>query len=100
MSASESGLELLSKMWQIYVIPDTHAYMCVAVKMICADADISVSYKQDGYYKDGCHCKTCTGIDPRDLSILRQNTQAKKAERDVKAACSIASEGTGMCLPE
>jgi hypothetical protein len=73
VSASESGLELLSEMRQIYVISDIHAYVCIAVKMIHADADFSVCYEQDGYYKDGCRCKICTGIDPRNLSILRQN---------------------------
>jgi hypothetical protein len=100
VSASESGLELLSEMRQIYAIPDTHAYVCIAVEMIHADADISVCYERDGYYKDGCRCKTCTGVDPRNLSTLRQNVQAKKAERDAKAACDVASEGAGISLPE
>jgi hypothetical protein len=100
VSASESGLELLSEMRKIYGIPDTHSYVCIALKTIHADADISVSYERDGYYKDGCRCKTCTGRSPRDLSILRQNAQAKKAERDAKAACGVASEGAGMSLPE
>jgi hypothetical protein len=100
VGSSESGPGLLSDAWQIYAVPDTHAYVAISLETIAAGADITVRYQQDGYYLKGCRCKTCTGMDPRDLSRLRQNVQAEKAKREAKAASGVASEGAGTSLPE
>ena len=100
VGASGSGPGLLSDARQIYAIPGTHAMVVISLETIAAGADITVRYQQGGYYLKGCRCKTCTGMDPRDLGRLRQNMQAEKAKREAKAACGVASEGAGTSLPE
>jgi hypothetical protein len=100
VGASGSGPGLLSDARQIYAIPDTHACVAISLETIAGDTEITVRYQQDGYYTKGCHCKTCTGMDPRDLNRLRQNVQAEKAKREARAACGVTPEGAGTSLPE
>ncbi|KAI0047004.1 hypothetical protein FA95DRAFT_1559562 [Auriscalpium vulgare] len=75
---------------QILPIPQTTACTVTTIRNIEPDEEITVQYSPSGYYRENCcACKTCTGKDSRDLTVLRAEAAKNRAE--------LASEqgGTG-----
>ncbi|KAH9978370.1 hypothetical protein BJV77DRAFT_956461 [Russula vinacea] len=62
---------------QISAIANTHAFVMLAIKNIPRGQEITVRYDRSGYYAEECLCKTCTGKDPRDVSVLKPKYQAR-----------------------
>lgn len=52
--------------------------MVVAVRNIATEEEITVKYG-NGYYGNRCRCKTCTKVDPRDLSVLKPKFKEENA---------------------
>ncbi|KAI0043541.1 hypothetical protein FA95DRAFT_1575056 [Auriscalpium vulgare] len=69
----------------------TAACTMITIRNIAPDEEITVRYSASGYYEENCACKTCTGKDPRDLSVLRAKAAEKRSE--------VASEQGGGTVP-
>lgn len=48
--------------------------MIETLRNIAAGEEIMVRYQESGYYGSNCQCKTCTTVDPKDLSVLKERS--------------------------
>ncbi|KAI0042496.1 hypothetical protein FA95DRAFT_1500024 [Auriscalpium vulgare] len=63
----------------ILPIPQTTACTVTTIRNIEPDEEITVQYSPSGYYRENCcACKTCTGKDSRDLTVLRAEAANSK----------------------
>jgi len=69
--------QLTTILIKISAIANTHAFVMLAIKNIPRGQEITVRYDRSGYYAEECLCKTCTGKDPRDVSVLKPKYQAR-----------------------
>ena len=60
---------------QIFPIRATYACVMVAIKPIATNEEITIKYQRSGYYGGVCLCRSCTGTDTSDLSVLKPNVQ-------------------------
>ena len=67
---------------QIHAIPKTYAFVMIATRKICAGEEIMVKYQEGGYYGKECLCRTCTGNNTRDMSVLKQKVDRQEAGGD------------------
>ena len=68
--------QLMMILIKISAIANIHAFVILAIKNIPRGQEITVRYNRSGYYAEECLCKTCTGKDPKDVSILKPKYQA------------------------
>jgi hypothetical protein len=68
---------------QISPVHGTYAYVMVAIKPIAINEEITVKYRQSGYYGQDCLCHSCTGVDTSDLSALKPNAR-EEHDKDLR----------------
>ena len=48
------------------------------IQPIAANEEITIKYRQSGYYSQHCLCFSCTGKDTTNLSVLKPNHNMEK----------------------
>ena len=63
---------------QIFPIQGTYAYVIATIQPIEIGEEITAKYQESGYYGACCLCRSCTGRDTSDLSVLKPSHSVQK----------------------